>query len=642
MGSEPETLHELLADEGIELHEIPRTGGKDHGGPRSKLYCPACHGGRQAERNFFVKIDPDGNGFRFMCHRASCGVTGGRRVKGTGTMGPSHWAPKVYRRPAPPIEAQRPDTLLSYFAGFGISADTVRAFGVYRTERRMPVLDAAGKEVKDAKPDYRPVIAYPYREDGALLNVKYKAIYNKGAAKRFVQEPDAEPSLYNIDAFTTGEDGYFVEGEDDALALWECGFRQVTSVVDGSPGKISKDYDPLTDNDKRYEAVRGNTRLAGLKRIFLAGDMDEAGRNHHEEIARRVGKARCWLVRWPDGCKDAKDTLQQRGRDAVRFAIECAEPYPLPGVEIISDEAITQLYQGLHSRRHMTGFAAIDQRITLNEEGQLVCTTGIPGHGKSTFWTAMGTMIAEHDELLARADLSLSSFHTVVFGAETENRRVVADIISQHTQKPFFPNKHVDRVGLEDVVEVNRTWVRRHFSFVHWPDRATQPTMSWVMVRFEELILRTGAKLAILDPWQEVDDEMPTTWRKTHSEWLGVVLQRWVGLAYRLRCNIILVVHPPKPRERNKDGTYPVPGGYDIGSSQGFFSRCNIGLTIHRPSTDRTDMLLRCWKTKDWRLAQVGDTLLRFDPSTSRLWPVPVDVDTLNPPLQTHRADLNG
>jgi hypothetical protein len=53
-------------------------------------------------------------------------------------------------------------------------------------------------------------------------------------------------------------------------------------------------------------------------------------------------------------------------------------------------------------------------------------------------------------------------------------------------------------------------------------------------------------------------------------------------------------------------------------------------------------MLLRCWKTKDWRLAQVGDTVLRYDPSTSRLWPVPVDVDALNPAPENYRADLDG
>jgi hypothetical protein len=74
-------------------------------------------------------------------------------------------------------------------------------------------------------------------------------------------------------------------------------------------------------SDKRYEVVRGHAKLARLKRIVLAGDMDEAGRNHHEEIARRVGKARCWLARWRDGCKDANDTLQKRGRDAVQFAV---------------------------------------------------------------------------------------------------------------------------------------------------------------------------------------------------------------------------------------------------------------------------------------------------------------------------------
>ncbi len=97
------------------------------------------------------------------------------------------------------------------------------------------------------------------------------------------------------------------------------GHRQVTTLANGSPAKLGPTYDPETDDDERCQPIRGNLNA---------------------QIARRVGKTRCWVMSWPDGCKDAKDTVQKRGRDAVRFAIEHAEPYPIEGTEVITDEAI--------------------------------------------------------------------------------------------------------------------------------------------------------------------------------------------------------------------------------------------------------------------------------------------------------------
>lgn len=629
LGHEPETLHDLLRDEGIELHEIPRPGGKDHGGSRSKIYCPECGGGKQREKNFFVKIDPDGKGFRFICHRAnSCGITGGRRLKGAGLLTQAAWTPKVYRRPKPPEEAPRPSKLLDYFMGFGISAATVAAFGVYRTTRRMAVLDATGKETGEVR--VMPVLAYPYREDGALLNVKYKAVFPSGH-KRFVQEQDAEPSLYNIDSFLRDDVGYFVEGEDDCLALYEAGFRQVTTIPDGTPPKLAPTYDPLTDTDARYEPVRGNPKLAKLARIVLAGDADAAGQRHHEELARRLGKERCWVVTWPEGIKDAKDCLQKRGRDAVQAVILAAKPYPIDGLEIVPDEPVRALYRGTGERRIITGLPALDERIKLTEAGQVIVCTGIPGHGKSAFWTAYAALVTQRENDRAAATMSTVPFHTCIFSAETRRPKVVADLVSHVTGKPFFASKTRQQMSEAEAFAAKHDFVDRHFSFVAWDVRGEQPTMRWVMDRFAASIRRHKTKLCILDPWQEVDDEMPHSWRKSPAEWIGKVLQRWVGFAADMKVNLVIIAHPPKPKERNKDGSYQIPGGYDIAGAQGFYSRCDVGMTIHRPNFDSDDMLLRVWKTKDQFTARVGDTMLRFDQPTRRILPKPTAVDELNP-----------
>ena len=170
------------------------------------------------EKNFYVAIDRDGQGAAWMCFRANnCGCKGGGRLKGA----PERPAPQIrhYRRPTLPVKREVTSGLVDVFMQFKISLATMDALGIYRTERRMPVIGRDGKQVGGDVREKRPVIAYPYYVDGELVNVKYKAIYRRGdrVIKRFAQEFNAEPWLFNIDNFETDEWGIIVEGEDVVL-----------------------------------------------------------------------------------------------------------------------------------------------------------------------------------------------------------------------------------------------------------------------------------------------------------------------------------------------------------------------------------------------------------------------------------------
>lgn len=626
LGRKPETLEDLLADEGIQLNgERIRLDGRNIGGPRSKLLCPSCGGGQSQEKSFYILFDKEGDGFRSFCHRASCSQNTINRSLTGSNKARTVWTPKVYRRPEPPEDLFQPPTLFAYFAKFGISADTVRALGIYRTVRGMPRLNAQGKQ--DGY-ENRPVIAYPYRDGGELLNTKFKTIYADGA-KRFTQEKDAEPSLFNIDKFRDEEAGYFVEGEDDVLAMYEAGYWQTTTLVDGSPAKIRPDYNIETDDDDRYLAIRGNSdpRIARLKRIVLAGDMDQPGRNHHEEIARRLGKARCWVVNWPEGCKDAKETLAKLGQQAVRAAVATAKPYPLEGLKQVSREEVSAFYNGIARYIYRTGIPAIDARVQLSDEGGLVIMTGIPNHGKSAFLSSLAVLLTEHQaEEVARNPIR-RQFHTTIFTSETKASRIAVDLVSQRRQQPFFPHKIVPRMQLAEAIETHEQWVERHFAFLE-PPEGGMPTLTWVLQRIEEQHTRHGSQFAIIDPWQDVDDELPSDWKKAHTYWITRRLDEIRRFARRLRMTVALVVHP-KMLARQKDGTYPVPTGYDLNGSQAFFSKCDCGLTVHRHDFEKYESELVCWKSKDTTLFRYGETRLRFDPTTTRYWPALQDVDSL-------------
>ena len=92
--------------------------------------------------------------------------------------------------------------------------------------------------------------------------------------------------------------------------------------------------------------------LKKASRILLATDNDAPGRVLAEELARRLGPERCWLVSWSvppapgspqaaalsDGgagaasYKDANEVLIAAGPSSVRACLAAAVPYPVPGL----------------------------------------------------------------------------------------------------------------------------------------------------------------------------------------------------------------------------------------------------------------------------------------------------------------------
>lgn len=77
-------------------------------------------------------------------------------------------------------------------------------------------------------------------------------------------------------------------------------------------------------------------------RIIIATDSDGPGQALSEELARRLGRERCWRVKWPTAgaaegtkapsLKDANEVLMAKGADALKAAVEGAEPYPIRGL----------------------------------------------------------------------------------------------------------------------------------------------------------------------------------------------------------------------------------------------------------------------------------------------------------------------
>jgi twinkle protein len=191
--------------------------------------------------------------------------------------------------------------LLQWFAERGISSATVKRNRIWSVRNFIPAIDA---EVD--------CIAFPYFRDGELLNIKFRALPEKA----FTQVKGAEKILYGLDDIVDVKTAFIVEGELDKLALEEAGITNVVSVPDGAPKQVMAG-EPDPDDTKFSYIASCAEYLDRLDRIIIAVDDDGSGQALAEELARRLGKERCWRVRWPDS-GDARVQGRQRNVDAAR------------------------------------------------------------------------------------------------------------------------------------------------------------------------------------------------------------------------------------------------------------------------------------------------------------------------------------
>src|SRR5215472_2563112 len=163
----------------------------------------------------------------------------------------------------------------------GLDVELISRFGIESCGRRGP--------------DGKNWIMIPFVEAGRVVNRKYRAV---GEWKAFNQEVGGRQTFWNVDVIgdqTLGDRRLIVtEGEFDAIAAIQAGFPRTVSVPNGAPAQeIGEEV------SERYRFLDNAPQaLAGVKEIILATDSDDPGVNLLNDLALRLGRARCKWVRY--------------------------------------------------------------------------------------------------------------------------------------------------------------------------------------------------------------------------------------------------------------------------------------------------------------------------------------------------------
>jgi twinkle protein len=567
--------------------KIPSAGA----GPEVYTTCPKCSASRKNRSAKCLSANVERG--VWLCHH--CGWSGALAT-GRETRREVGWRKPEWRRPDPHSATALSAEALAWFEGRGISAAVLERNGVHSCMVYMPQLE-----------QHVSAVAFPYRRSGELVNHKYR-----DGRKNFRMDTGAERVLYKFDDIDPAC-LVWCEGEIDALSFETAGIVSCVSVPDGAPAENTKHY-----GSKFTFLDSAEQRVAAVKRHIIAVDSDGPGRRLEDELARRLGREKCWRVRWPAGCKDANEVLVKFGADEVRWYVDHAEPFPIEGVFSIESESekIRHLYRHGFERGHKTGWASLDPHYTVRP-GEFTVVTGAPGSGKSNFV----------DALL----VNLAKDHGWSFGLFSPENQPIEDHMSRVVEKyvglPFSdgPRRRMSETDLTEGIE----WAREHFWWI-LPQDEKQWEIGWILARAKELVYSHGIRGLVIDPWNELEPQRGP--KETETEHVSRVLRTVRQWARQRGVHVWIVVHPTK-LQRKDNGEYPVPTLWDCAGSAHWRNKADNGLCVWRdldPESKRShEVDIHVQKIRFRQIGRLGKVTLSYDSATAtyadRFGTAPVD-----------------
>jgi twinkle protein len=482
---------------------------------------------------------------------------------------------KTYDKPTPRLEKLQPETI-KYFEKRGISNNTLLRFGITESIEWMP---KANKEVR--------AICFNYFKDDQLINIKYRS-----KDKDFKLSKNAELIFYNLDAIKDENRVIIVEGEVDCLTMYEAGFFNVVSVPNGAgTGQAQLKY-----LDNCWQQFEDKTH------IYILTDNDDPGNNLRDELSRRLGKDRCYKTAYPEGCKDANDVLLKHGKQMLQQIIETARKWPIDGLITMDDvyDDVVNYYENGYPKGYDSGIGEFDELLTFSG-GQITIATGSPGSGKSEFIDYITTCLARRHNW----KFSVCSFENPAAIHVTKLMEKFVGLSFNYRKDPAH------RMNVDEFKEAIYL-TDLYFSFINIMQ--VDVTIQGLLDKLKEVVLKTGIKGIIIDPWNYIEHKIPQGYSET--QYISEALTLIKEFAIKTDTHVFIVAHPKK-LIKDQSGQFPPATMYDISGSAHFFNKTDNGISIHRNFKDNTvDVYVQ--KVRFSWLGKLGFTSFQFDTFTRK------------------------
>ena len=527
--------------------------------------CPYCGANSNDTQKFSINLQSGA----YKCFRGSCGQQGhfAELARDFGYE-LADLKPVIYRQ-LPQKEITVTDKAIDYLGSRGISADVVRLYRITSCTNQPNV------------------IAFPFfDEKGIMQFIKYRnTAFRKGdSGSKEWAEKNAMPILFGmLQANDYTQPLILTEGQIDSLSVATAGIKNAVSVPMG-----------MTNFKWLNWCLEWMQRFPS---IIVFGDYEHGKRTLIDTIQQRLDDMPVYCVREIDylGEKDANDILRSYGSQAIKKAVENAEPVtaqwiqPLESVHDVDITAIPKIE---------TGIASLDEVIGGGMAvGQVVLLTGKRGDGKSTLMSQILCNALDQGESIFAYSGELTDFH---FKAWLNMQLAGAGNLTETTDK--FGKKRYS-VSTEISEKITKWYSGRAYIYNNGAAFSSESQLMTVADAVEEAVKRYGVRLVAVDNLMTaVTADKQIDLYQMQSNFVG----RLKKIAVEYEVVIILVAHPRKQSTQKGKDTF---ANDDVSGSADVTNKVDIILNYKRATSGS---LLEITKNRLYGEIRSGDDALKL------------------------------
>lgn len=562
-------------------------------GGQHKVYCPQCQQmGKKRDTSLSVDYDRG----LYNCHK--CGWSGSAQNQQKAVQNPIRHKDQGQYSPAQLKDLT--EAAIDFFKKRGISERVLRLEGVKCSIKWMP------QSKQEAL-----AIAFPFIKDNMRVNTKYR-----DPSKNMSQDKGGEKCFYRWDKLKGAKNIYIVEGEMDALTLVECGYDEgVTSVPDGAPNPTANSLETKFS----YFNEESQLIFEEAEKVYLVVDNDTNGQFLENELARRIGKEKCFRVNYPEGCKDINEVLVKYGKDSVKDILINAHPYPITGIHKFRDyrDDILNYYDNGDEEGVSTGWLNMDNHFKLFK-GHLNVLTGIPNSGKSE-WL---------DDMMMNT-IKNNNWRWAIYSPENLPAKMhFQKLIEKCCNKSMtYEGDKIDRETLVEEIEHLSEMIDLVI-----PEE-NEMTLDDILAKIKSSVFRTGIDGFIIDPWNEIEHELKSG--QTETDYVSLSLAKIRRFARRHDLSAWIVAHPAK-LYKDKSGEYPVPTLYDISGSANWRNKADNGFVVWRDFQGDQITKVYIQKIRFKNTGKLGEVGFRWDWKTGNYHPLTFNDATTDEQLNSY------
>ena len=349
-----------------------------------------------------------------------------------------------------------------------------------------------------------------------------------------------------------------VSGNCDAMAVHESGIYNVVSVPNGANSNLK-----YVDNCYEY--------FINKKKIVIATDNDEAGRKLRDELMFRFGVDRCYMVDFPEGCKDANDVLVKHGKEVLKKVIENATQIPIEGLTAYNERKnrLLDLYDNGIPSGTPCGIYGFDEYLRF-QGGLVTMITAPPSSGKSEFLDYIISSLA------VRENWRFGVFSFENQPTELHDAKIAEKIIGKAFGFRKDRNNRIDKESLNLVIN------ELDDKFKTVDTSKVDISLDGILAKSEELVNKYGIRGLVIDPYNKILHSIPSG--MTETNYVNLFMTKITGFAKRFNVHIFLVVHPTKPQNTSvsTEGKPQRVTLYSASGSANFYNQTDNGFVLTR------------------------------------------------------------